>query len=217
MKLSKDIFLNKDKILTIRLIRNIVLLISSTLFVQSCSVVKQYSTFNSIVGVRDTAIKDIGSAMCFNTEDSIFFYVEPFYGGKMILSGPPYLPVLPNISYPFTFSTDNKEQSYHIIIYSADSINICNIDFYRNKEKIEPVSIDIAILTEPKYNQGKTYLIEPLENDMSDCILRQNTYYRFSFYIRTFTTKEIEIKYAGKTILHVKRQKKLYHEIIFAS
>jgi len=196
---------------------NFIIIISGVFFIQSCSSITQYSTFNPIVGIKDTTAKELRAFMCFNTEDSISFYVEPFYGGKGLLIGPPYLPVIPNIFYPFTFFSDNKKQSYQIILYSIDSINICNIDFYRNKKKIDPVAIDIATLTNPKYNQGKTYLIEPLENDVSDCILPPNIYYRFSFYIRTFTTKEIEIKYNDKIVLKIKRKKKLRHEFMFGS
>ena len=188
------------------------MVILGALLVQSCSTVYQYSTFKPIVGVRDTTTKVLEAFMCFDAEDSILFYVASFDGGKMVLFGPPYLPIVPNIFYPFTFFSDNKKQSYRIILYSADSINMCNIDFYRNKKKIEPVAIDVVTLTNPKYNNGKIYDSEPLKKNESDCILYPNMYYQFSFSMRTFTTKEIEIKYNGKTILHVQRKKKLKFE-----
>jgi len=207
------------KILAMKFIMKFGIIISSIFFAHSCAEIKQYSTFNPIVGIRDTVINTPGiSDMWFYTEDSILFYVEPFYGGKEVLFGPPYLPIVPNIFYPFTFFHDNKKQSYHLTLYSTSDVNVNRIEFYRNKKRMEPIAVNIANLATNIHNKSKYLVIDTLKN-VPDSVLRSHTYYRFSFYIRTFTMKEIEIKYAGKTILHIKRKKKLKLEnnFIFAS
>jgi len=218
--------------------KNIVFTTVCVLLIQGCSTVGFYSTFYPTVGTRDTAkinyyydnpsyrtVTEGGSVfrneesvqfMCFNT-DSTVFYVEPFKGGKDILMGPPYMPVIPNVFYPIGFPYWNRKQDYHIGIAGLkDSIDICNFSFYRNNKKIDTATINIAYLRNTN-NRSKEFVIKPTEENVSDCISRPNTYYLFSFHIRTFTTKEIKIKYNGVTLLIVKRKKKLYHEIIFAS
>lgn len=222
-----------------KFIVNATIILLLAIYINSCSIVDQYSTFKPIVGTEDTTTVSYHYTkphsadtlengaiiyknlpikfMCLKSNDSISVYLEPFYGGKPILFGPLYLPIIPNIFYPFIFFHDNRVQNYNIVMSSLqDSMNICNFSFYRNKKKIDPAEINIVNLVNLPYN-NKEFVVQPWENNVLDCILRPKTYYLFSFNIRTFTTKEIKIKYSEKTILHIKRKKKLKHEIIFGS
>jgi hypothetical protein len=199
-----------------------IIVIISFISLQSCSVINQYSTFTSKLcdnqeeQVLDKIYneKDMISIVSKNNNcydiDSMKFKIEVFLGGKPVFIGPPYLPFIPNLLYPFTYLSDNKKKDYCIVISCAlkDSIDINKFNFYRNKKRIfyETVNVikvinttnHIDSINNTKLYSGKYSLI-------------------FNFKIRTFSTRKIEVRYKDINLLQIKRKKKLYHEIIFAS
>jgi hypothetical protein len=186
---------------------------------QSCSVINQYSTFttelcnNQKEKILDKVYNEadviniVSKNNCCYTIDSVKFRIDVFLGGKIILMGLPYMPVIPNLLYPFTYLSDNKKKDYCIVISCTvkDSADINDFHFYRNKKrifydniKIVNTTNDIDSINNTKLYRGQYSLI-------------------FNFKIRTFSTNKIEIRYKNSRLLKIKRKKKLYHKIIFAS
>jgi hypothetical protein len=190
---------------------------------QSCSVIEQYSTFNAKLynnqeeKILDKAYNehDMISIISNNNScsviDSVKFKIEVFLGGKIIFLGPPYIPAIPNFLYPFTYLSDNKRKDYCIVIScnTNDSIDINNFHFFRNEKRIFYETVNIVNVINPTTNY-----ISPT-NNIKLCSGKYSLI--FNFKIRTFSTRKIEVKYKDISLLQIKRKKKLYHKIIFAS
>jgi hypothetical protein len=205
------------------------------LLLQSCSIIGQYSIAETKVGSQideeyntyflykypqEGRIESPSIELfLFNSIDSASFYIEPFSGGNVILLGFPYVPVIPNIFQPILYLYYNRKTDYHAIIshFALDSIDIRNISFYINKKRIIYDNIDIVVLNDMKPTHKEFYM-GTLKQDALDFTIYPNKFYLLTFNnIRTYNIKEIEIKYKEKTMLHIKRKKKMYHKIIIAN
>ena len=219
------------------------ILIASLLF-YSCSMVGLYSTYRTTDGAKyngydgrirrhihnDMYYKPDTTERCsmladtpiafyvirFYCSDSISFYMEDFPGNKDLLIGPPFLPILPIplILNPVFYHLNNEESTYHVIISHSVSDSI-SVYFYRNNKIIIPKSIEIIDFRQQEIN-GIYYVRESLDDDSQNVVLYPSRHYLFTFILRKFTTKEIEIRYNNNKF-KVKRKKRLFHEIIFAS
>jgi hypothetical protein len=140
----------------------------------------------------------------YSVDSTMAFSINYFDRDDVFLFGPIYLPIIPFFIYPILYFTDgnHKLSDYNILVYCSDSININDFSFYRNGKKTYPIST----IASYKYNEMQD----------SCFLLKTSKYYSVLFKYRIYTTKEIEIKYKEKTLLQIKRKKKLYHKIIFA-
>ncbi|MDR1552626.1 MAG: hypothetical protein LBS69_04075 [Prevotellaceae bacterium] len=152
-----------------------------------------------------------------SNNDSINFWIEPFLGGKMLFFGLAYLPVIPNFLLPFTYPHEAKKvNEYHIMLAFSkyDFIDVEDIGFYRNGEKIVPESIDLIEFDNERF-PNEYNIKSTLRNDLPNYKMYPNNYYLFTFKIKTFTTKKIEIRLVNNPLLVINRKKEILHEIIF--
>jgi hypothetical protein len=108
---------------------------------QSCSVIGQYSTYSFSTKLKNeykenyTPLNVINGRINIFTNstnslfaDVIYFYVDSFDGGVILLSGLPYIPVIPNFLLPFNYHSNNKKSHFNITISTTayNSLNINN-------------------------------------------------------------------------------------------
>ncbi|MDR1985120.1 MAG: hypothetical protein LBQ28_09930 [Prevotellaceae bacterium] len=180
-------------------VKNIIGLLAVLFLMQSCSTICQRSIFKPIVGtIKDNKTKNLieGEYMSVYSKDSILFYMEAFLGGKIILFGPPLIPVIPN----FIRNYYDRIVDYHIMISHnlPDTLSINNLHFYRNGRLITPKHIKIPA-------NSDTLKILP------------SKYYLFTFEFNKFRMKELKIMYKDNILIQIKRKKKLFHEFLLAS
>ena len=216
-------------------------------FLQSCSFLGQYSTYQSVRHQSESSFRDIFNEadyqkinknrdtkypkfipqgfriITFGIEDSTIFEMEEFLGGKVLSCGPAYIPIIPNILYPFAYlSNDNKKKDYHILIFFAkySTMNINDLKFYRNKKEIDIEIVEILGFNDSTNSilRNMYTVIDRYEGDSLKLIMLPNKYYLLTFKLRKFTTKEIEIKYREELFFQIRRKKKLsYKPLVFAS
>jgi hypothetical protein len=164
------------------------------LLLQSCSVIGQYSVSETKVGSQideeyntyflykypQEGRIDLSSVelFLFNSIDSTSFYVEPFSGGNVMLLGPPYIPVIPNIFQPILFLYYNRKMDYHVILSHSASypIDIRDISIYRNKKRMTPKNLDIVVLNDMKPSLKEFYM-GSLKQDTLDFTIYPNKFY----------------------------------------
>ncbi|MDR3227432.1 MAG: hypothetical protein LBT56_07155 [Prevotellaceae bacterium] len=118
-----------------KFLKNIFAVLVVSVLLQSCSFVGLRSTaYNAIAGIKDNSNK---SFLNFHTTDSMKFSIQPFDKTDILSFGLPYIPVIPNFFLLFSYSIDNEKTDYLVIISCAkcDSMDIRDINFYRNRKK----------------------------------------------------------------------------------
>lgn len=148
----------------------------------------------------------------FASSDFTFFGVERFPGGMILFFGPPFIPVIPNVFFPFAENYTFKVSDYHILIkLQSDTIDVTDLKFYRNKKEITTKSVN-----EIKFNDSIIFassMYSVIENNST--IMYPRKCYLFTFDLRKRTTKKIEIYEKEKVIFYIKRKKKWVYEPCF--
>ena len=125
---------------------------------------------------------------------------------------PPYIPIIPSycilIPFSLSFKSDNKISDYHILIkLSTDTVAVEDLKFYRNNKEIMPKSTNAIKISDSLYKNEMYFVVETNATTMYP-----HQYYLFTFHLRKFTAKQIEIKKKEDRIFYVKRKKKLEYK-----
>ncbi|MDR0505788.1 MAG: hypothetical protein LBH32_03070 [Dysgonamonadaceae bacterium] len=127
----------------------------------------------------------------FHSFDSLSLYVEPFPGGKVLFSGPAFVPIIPNFR---RYYGNKKEYLFHIIIsHDRNDTILCNLDFFANDKKIIPESIEIIEFKNTTV-EGFYSVKSVLNNDCMNLLMYPDMYYLFTFTVNKILTNNIEIQ-----------------------